>query len=91
MECAATAPGRFRQRRAVLELGTHMLLAAVVRDMPRRDHGDAGAHHRSRGQYPEGRQEGRRTTLPDHLVPVEEGSTVSRRKAEFIGGDKSKN
>ena len=61
VECAATAQGAFARDEDPSELGTHMLLAAVVRGKARRNHGDARSHPRSRGQYPEGRQEGRRS------------------------------
>ncbi len=42
------------------------------------------------GNIPKDAKKVAAATMPD-AVPVEEGSIISRRKAEFIGGDKSKN
>ena len=89
VECAATAQGAFARDEAESELGTHMLLPPWFEEKRAEIMAMLDPIRVPEGNIPKDAKKVAAATLPD-AGPVDTAAGVSRRKAEFIGGDKSR-
>ena len=92
VECAATAQGAFARDEDPSELGTHMLLPPWFEEKRAEIMAMLDPIVVPEGNIPKDAKKVAKATLPD-TPPVAAGTDaagVSRRKAEFVGGDKPK-
>ena len=90
VECAATAQGAFARDEAESELGTHMLLPPWFEEKRAEIMAMLDPIRVPEGNIPKDAKKVAAATLPDPAPVDTSAAGISRRKAEFIGGDKSK-
>ncbi len=91
MECAATAEGAFARDEDPSELGTHMLLPPWFEEKRAEIMAMLDPIRVPEGNIPKDAKKVAAATLPDRgPSSAAAESAASRRRAEFIGGDKSK-
>src|SRR5580704_19321707 len=91
VECAATAQGAFARDEDPSELGTHMLLPPWFEEKRAEIMAMLDPIRVPEGNIPKDAKKVAAATLPDPAPVDTSAGGVSRRRAEFIGGDKSKN
>jgi len=91
VECAATAQGAFARDEDPSELGTHMLLPPWFEEKRAEIMAMLDPIVVPEGNIPKDAKKVAKATLPDTLPAAggTDAAGVSRRKAEFVGGDKS--
>jgi glyoxalase family protein len=89
VECTAMAGGAFTRDEAESELGTHMLLPPWFEEKRAEIMAMLDPIRVPESNMLKDARTVAAATLPDP-APLDTSSGVSRRKAEFVGGDKSK-